>query len=147
MIRTLGKGITEINTPQGFVAESVSSAVILGAAHLGFAISTTQVCSGSVLGVGLGRRGATVRWSTVGQMVLAWVITIPSAAVFGGAAEFLADRIGGVPGVLVTAVLAVCVFAGIYAVSRRNPVTADNVNAPIPEGAQSALAIESPAAT
>jgi PiT family inorganic phosphate transporter len=144
VIRTVGRGITEINTPQGFVAESISSAVILGAAHLGFAVSTTQVASGSVLGVGLGRRGASVRWRTVGQMLLAWVITIPSAAVFGGTAELLASRIGGVPGVLVTAILAVCVFAGIYATSRRNPVTPENVNAPMPEDATSALAIERP---
>ena len=147
VIRTVGKGITEISTPQGFVAESISSAVILGAAHLGFAVSTTQVASGSVLGVGLGRRGAAVRWSTVGQMVVAWVVTIPSAAILGGAAEFVAGRIGGLPGVLVTAVVAVCVYGAIYAASRLHPVTADNVNAPIPEGAPSALAIETAPAT
>jgi PiT family inorganic phosphate transporter len=146
VIRTVGKGITEINTTSGFVAESVSSAVIMGAASLGFAVSTTQVASGSVIGVGVGRR-EPVRWNTVGQMVAAWVITIPSAAVFGGTAAATADWIGGVPGVVVVALIAAGIYAAIYAASRRQPVTADNVNAPIPKGALSALAIERRVAT
>jgi PiT family inorganic phosphate transporter len=141
VIRTLGKGITEITTPQGFVAESVSSAVILGAAHLGFAVSTTQVCSGSVLGVGVGKRGAAVRWNTAGHMVLAWLFTIPSAALFGGAAELLASRIGGLPGVVLTGVIAVAVFVTIFMLARRTPITADNVNHPIPEGAAHSLSM------
>ena len=70
MIRTLGKGLTTIASQQGFSAETVSSAVILGAAHFGFAVSTTQVTSGSVMGVGLGK-GVGVRWGVVGQMCLA----------------------------------------------------------------------------
>lgn len=142
VIRTVGHGITDITTPQGFAAETVSSAVILGAAHLGFAVSTTQVCSGSVLGVGLGKRGALVRWGTVGQMALAWLVTIPCAAIVGGGAELLAKGIGGLAGVVVTAFVAVLVFAGIYVASRRAPITADNVNAPIPQNARSAMAVQ-----
>ncbi|HEX3606253.1 MAG TPA: inorganic phosphate transporter [Candidatus Dormibacteraeota bacterium] len=141
VIRTLGKGVTEISTQQGFAAESISSAVILGASHLGFAVSTTQVTSGSVLGVGLGK-GAAVRWSVVGRMVTAWLITLPVAATFGAAANTVARGVGGVTGVVITAILAAGVFAGIFVISRRQPVTADNVNAPIPAGARHALAFE-----
>ncbi len=141
VIRTVGHGITDVSTTQGFAAETVSSAVILSSAHLGFAVSTTQVCSGSVLGVGLGK-GAPVRWGTVGQMAAAWLVTIPCAAIVGGGADFMATRIGGLPGVIATAAAAVLVFAGIYLLSRREPVTADNVNAPLPKNARTAMATQ-----
>ena len=55
VIRTLGKGLTEIATPQGFAAEASSATTILVSSHLGFALSTTQVCSGSIIGSGLGK--------------------------------------------------------------------------------------------
>jgi inorganic phosphate transporter, PiT family len=141
VIRTVGRGITEISSLQGFAAESVSSAVILGSAHFGFAVSTTQVTSGSVLGVGLGKR-APVRWHVAVQMLVAWLVTIPAAAIFGASANAIARSFGGFPGVAVTAVLAVVLYAWIYLLSRRQPVTATNVNAPIPVGARSALAME-----
>ena len=57
---------------------------ILASTHLGFALSTTQVCSGSVMGAGLGRSGAVVRWSTAGRMVAAWGLTLPAAGLVGG---------------------------------------------------------------
>jgi PiT family inorganic phosphate transporter len=141
VIRTVGKGITEITSTQGFAAESISSAVILGSAHFGFAVSTTQVTSGSVLGVGLGKR-APVRWHVAGQMVVAWIVTIPAAAVFGSVANALARGFGGLPGVVITGICAIVVYTSIYLASRRQPVTATNVNAPIPAGARSALAFE-----
>lgn len=71
IIRTMGKGLTDIQSPQGFAAEAASTTVILTSAHLGFALSTTQVCSGGILGAGLGRRLAEVRWGTAGRMVVA----------------------------------------------------------------------------
>ncbi|MEA2615201.1 MAG: inorganic phosphate transporter, PiT family [Chloroflexota bacterium] len=141
VIRTLGKGITDISPQQGFSAESISSSVILGASNLGFAVSTTQVTSGSVLGVGLGK-GAAVRWAIAAQMVAAWIVTVPVAAAFGGAANAIARAVGGVPGVVVTALVALAVFAGIWHTARRQPINAGNVNAPIPAGARSALALD-----
>jgi inorganic phosphate transporter, PiT family len=140
VIRTLGKGLTEISTTQGFSAESISSSVILGASHLGFAVSTTQVCSGAIMGSGVGK-GAEVRWGVAGQMVLAWLVTLPIAAAFGGAANAVARGIGGLPGVFVTALLAVSVFGSIWLLARRQPITANNVNAPLPLGARTALAL------
>ena len=62
VIRTLGKGLTEISTPQGFAAEASSATTILVSSHLGFALSTTQVCSGSIIGTGLGKKGNAVNW-------------------------------------------------------------------------------------
>ena len=83
IIRTLGKGIAEVDTPQGVAADGASAAIILTSSHFGMALSTTHVASGSILGSGLGRKGAEVRWSVAGRMVVAWLITLPAAAIVG----------------------------------------------------------------
>ncbi|MET9615566.1 inorganic phosphate transporter [Kitasatospora indigofera] len=127
IIRTLGRGLTDIRSPQGFAAETASATVILTSAHLGFALSTTQVCSGSIIGAGLGRRRAQVRWSTAGRMAVAWLITLPAAGLIGGAASAVVVH-GGTAGTVAVAVVAVASASLIYLLSRRSPVTADNVN-------------------
>ena len=83
IIRTLGKGIVEVDTPQGVAADGASAAIILTSSHFGMALSTTHVATGSILGTGLGRKGAEVRWGGAGRMVVAWVITLPAAAAIG----------------------------------------------------------------
>ena len=83
IIRTLGKGIVEVDTPQGVAADGASAAIILTSSHFGMALSTTHVATGSILGTGLGRKGAEVRWGVAGRMVVAWVITLPAAAAIG----------------------------------------------------------------
>src|SRR4051812_22853159 len=98
IIRTLGKGLVEISPPQGLAAESASAAVILSSSQLGFALSTTHVATGSILGTGLGRPGAQVRWAVAGRMVTAWLITLPAAAVVGGVMWWIANLLGGLPG-------------------------------------------------
>ncbi|MEU6341430.1 inorganic phosphate transporter [Streptomyces sp. NPDC046977] len=127
IIRTMGKGLTDIQSPQGFAAEAASTTVILTSAHLGFALSTTQVCSGGILGAGLGRRLAEVRWGTAGRMVIAWLVTLPAAALVGGISASVVQH-GGTAGTVVIAVVAVAVAAFIVVLSRRNPVHAHNVN-------------------
>ncbi|WP_405869440.1 anion permease [Streptomyces sp. NBC_00005] len=127
IIRTMGKGLTEIQSPQGFAAETASTTVILTSAHLGFALSTTQVASGSILGAGLGRRLAEVRWGVAGKMVVGWLITLPSAALVGGVSAS-AVKHGGNFGTVVVALIGAAVAAGIVLLSRRNPVHANNVN-------------------
>ncbi|MFI6660357.1 anion permease [Streptomyces sp. NPDC050523] len=127
IIRTMGKGLTEIQSPQGFAAETASTAVILTSAHLGFALSTTQVASGSILGAGLGRRLAEVRWGVAGRMAAAWLITLPCAALVGGISASVVKH-GGTFGIVVVALVGAAVAAGIVLLSRRNPVHADNVN-------------------
>ncbi len=126
IIRTMGKGITDIEAPQGFAAETSSTAVLLASSHLGFALSTTQVVSGGILGSGLGRRLAEVRWTIAGRMALAWLFTLPVAAVIGGLSAKLASS--GNAGITSVAIVALALAAGIYVYSRRQPITADNVN-------------------
>ena len=71
IIRTLGQRISEIESRQGFVAETASTAIILSSAQLGFALSTTQVTSGSVLGTAAARRAGAVHWGVAAEMVVA----------------------------------------------------------------------------
>jgi PiT family inorganic phosphate transporter len=126
IIQTLGKRISEIQSPQGFAAETSSAAVILTSAHLGFALSTTQVCTGSIFGAGAGRRLATVQWGVAGRMALAWLLTLPCAAIVGALSAWVAGS--GTVGTVLVAVVGLALAAGIYALSRRKPVTASNVN-------------------
>jgi PiT family inorganic phosphate transporter len=126
IIRTMGRGLTDVEAPQGFAAETSSTAVLLTSAHLGFALSTTQVVSGGIIGSGLGRRLAQVRWTVAGRMALAWLFTLPVAAVMGGMAGKLAGS--GNAGVTLVALIAASAITAIYLYSRRTPVTADNVN-------------------
>jgi PiT family inorganic phosphate transporter len=80
IINTMGNRITTVESPQGFSAEASSAATILASSYYGYPLSTTQTVSGGVMGAGLGKRGGVVHWPVVGQMVTAWVITLPSAA-------------------------------------------------------------------
>jgi PiT family inorganic phosphate transporter len=134
IIQTLGKRVSDIQTPQGFAAETSSAAVILTSSHLGFALSTTQVATGSIFGAGAGRRLASVQWGVAGQMALAWLLTLPSAAIVGALAAWVAAS--GTIGTVIVGLVAVAVIGGIYAASKRKPVTAANVNdVPVPGAA------------
>jgi PiT family inorganic phosphate transporter len=129
VIRTLGKGLVEIESPQGMAAESASAAVILLSASFGYSLSTTHVATGSIIGTGLGKKGAEVRWGVAGRMATAWVFTLPSAAIVGATAEALAHGIGGTAGVMVDLVILLAIAALIYYRSRTSKVDHKNVNA------------------
>src|SRR4051794_6964691 len=126
IIRTLGRRVSDITPVQGFSAETTSAAVILSSTHLGLPLSTTQVCTGSIFGAAAGRRLASVHWGIAGRIAVAWAFTLPSAAIVGAAASWLAAT--GTMGVTIVAVGGTALASGIYAASRRNPVTAANVN-------------------
>ena len=126
VIRTLGKGLTEISTPQGFAAEAASATTILVSSHLGFALSTTQVCSGSIIGTGLGKKGNPVNWGVAARMAIAWLVTFPAAGIVGALACALAKT--GVWGTVATVAIAVFVALVIFRLSKRNPVNSGNVN-------------------
>jgi PiT family inorganic phosphate transporter len=128
IIRTVGKGLVEINSPQGMAAESSSAAVILASSHLGFALSTTQVCTGSILGTGLGRPGATVRWRVAGRMVVAWVITMPSAGITAAVMWWLGHLLGGIAGAVLMVAILIGFSAYMWLRSRRPPINPENVN-------------------
>jgi PiT family inorganic phosphate transporter len=126
IMRTVGKRISDVQSPQGFAAETSSAATILLSSHLGFALSTTQVTSGSVIGSGLGKKLADVHWTVVGRIAVAWIITLPAAALVGGLATWVAS--GSTVGLVVIAVLAVAAGLGFWALARRKPITRENVN-------------------
>lgn len=129
IIRTLGKGLVEIKPPQGMAAESSSAAVILLSAHFGYALSTTQVATGSVLGSGVGKPGAEVRWGVAGRMVVAWLVTLPLAGLVGAFTYGLVHFIGGYPGAILGFALLWLTATAIWLRSRRAPIDYTNVNA------------------
>jgi len=131
IIHTMGRKITDVQTPQGFAAEAGAAATILASSHLGFALSTTHVCSGGVIGSGVGRRLAEVRWSVAGRMAVAWLLTLPAAAAVGAVAAEVATL--GTLGTVVVGLVLVAAALGIWLWSRRNPVTPESMAEAEPE--------------
>jgi PiT family inorganic phosphate transporter len=85
IIRTMGTRIIKMDSAQGFSAQGAGSAVILASTHFGFPLSTTHVISGGVMGAGAGKRLSAVRWGVAGNIIGAWVLTVPAAASIGAA--------------------------------------------------------------
>ncbi|MFT7841178.1 inorganic phosphate transporter [Saccharothrix sp. BKS2] len=123
--QTLGKGLTTIEAPQGFAAQTSAATVIMASSHLGFALSTTHVASGGIMGSGLGRRLDGVRWNVAGRMAVAWLLTLPAAGIVGAVAGKVASL--GTAGVVVVAVVGTGVALGIWLLSRREPVRPEHV--------------------
>jgi PiT family inorganic phosphate transporter len=128
IIRTLGKGLVEINPPQGMAAETSSAAIILLSSHFGYSLSTTHVATGSILGSGIGKPGAEVRWGVAGRMVVAWLITLPAAGIVGAVTYFIVNGIGGYVGAIVGFLALVGVSFAIWWQSRKEPIDHSNVN-------------------
>jgi inorganic phosphate transporter, PiT family len=84
IIRTVGTRIIKMDPAQGFSAQSSGAAVVLAASHLGYPLSTTHVISGAVMGAGAAKRLSAVRWGVAGNIAIAWVLTLPAAALIGG---------------------------------------------------------------
>ncbi|PRB36696.1 phosphate transporter [Arthrobacter sp. MYb23] len=120
IIRTMGSGLTEVKPAQGFSAETSTASAILASSHLGFALSTTQVASGSVIGSGLGRKGTSVRWGTAGKIALGWLFTLPASAIVGALTALLVSI--GVVGVIIAAVVGTSAVLFMFVVSRKSHV-------------------------
>lgn len=125
IIKTLGTGLSEIRPPQGFAAEVSTGVTILASSKFGFALSTTQVASGSVIGVGLGRKGGVVRWNKAGQIFVGWLLTLPAAALVGALSAYLTMQ--GDWGLIIDGLLTAAVAAAIFTISRRNKINSTNV--------------------
>lgn len=125
IIKTMGKGLAEIKPAQGLAAETAIGATILASSNLGFALSTTQVASGGVMGAGMGRKGGQVRWSKAGQVVVGWFFTLPAAGLVGAASAFLV--MAGPVGLFADLVLVIAASIAIFQVSRRNRISHSNV--------------------
>ena len=120
IIRTMGSGLTDVKPAQGFSAETSTASAILASSHLGFALSTTQVASGSVIGSGLGRKGTSVRWGTAGRIALGWLFTLPAAAVVGALTAWLVNV--GTGGVIIAAVAGIAAVLAMFLQSRKSHV-------------------------
>jgi PiT family inorganic phosphate transporter len=95
IIRTLGMRLVKLVPAQGFAAETAASAVLLGAAHFGFPISTTHVITTSVMGVGATERASAVKWGLSVDIFVAWIVTLPAAALMGALCALAARQIFG----------------------------------------------------
>jgi PiT family inorganic phosphate transporter len=81
IVRTMGSRITSLTPMQGVCAETAGSVMLFAATHLGIPVSTTHTITGSIIGVGAAKKVSAVRWSVAREIVIAWIVTIPAAAV------------------------------------------------------------------
>ncbi len=128
IIKTMGSRIIKMDAAQGFSASGVGAAVILAASHYGYPLSTTQVISGGVMGAGAAKRVSAVRWGVAGNIVIAWVLTLPAAGCIGALVYGVTQLFGtGAAGPLVVSVLLVGVTMGVLVrrLQQGPPITAE----------------------
>jgi PiT family inorganic phosphate transporter len=118
IIRTMGTRIIKMDPAQGFAAQSVGAAVILSASHVGFPLSTTHVMSGGIIGAGAAKRLSAVRWGVAGNIVVAWILTLPCSAAVG-AATYGVVRVFGTGSAGPVVVIVLLAAALIVAFARR----------------------------
>jgi inorganic phosphate transporter, PiT family len=118
IIRTMGTRIIKMDPAQGFAAQGVGAAVILSASHVGFPLSTTHVISGAIMGAGAAKRFSAVRWGVAGNIVVAWVLTLPASAAVG-ALTYGVTRLFGTGSVGPMVVSIALLLALIWALARR----------------------------
>ena len=83
IIKTMGNRIIKMDAAQGFSAQGAGATVILASSHFGYPLSTTHVISGGIMGAGAAKRLSAVRWGVAGNIVTAWLLTLPAAAAIG----------------------------------------------------------------
>ena len=128
IIRTLGQRIAKLEPPQGFAAETATASILWFTGNVGFPVSTTHTISGSVLGAGATRGVNAVRWGVAGNILLAWVLTIPAAAAIAAGAELLTRAPGGTA-IVFTLMAAIAALAFL---ARRQQTRARLAPAPAP---------------
>jgi inorganic phosphate transporter, PiT family len=128
IIRTMGSRIIKMDPAQGFASQTVGAAVILSASHVGFPLSTTHVMSGGIMGAGAAKRLSAVRWGVAGNIVVAWVLTLPCSAAVG-ALTYGVVRIFGTgtagPVVVVVALLLALLVTVVRRATAEAPVPAE----------------------
>jgi PiT family inorganic phosphate transporter len=93
IIRTLGRRVIDLDPPAGFAAETVASSVLFAATRFGWPISTTHTITSAIMGVGATKRLSAVRWGVAGNIIMAWILTFPGAALIAALAYVLARPI------------------------------------------------------
>jgi inorganic phosphate transporter, PiT family len=116
IIRTTGSRIIKMDAAQGFSAQGAGSAVILASTHFGFPLSTTHVINGGVMGAGAGKRVSAVRWGVAGNIMMAWLLTLPAAASIGAAVYGFTRIFGtGALGPVLVSLMALSLVAAAFA--------------------------------
>jgi PiT family inorganic phosphate transporter len=126
IIKTTGTRIIKMDAAQGFTSQGAGAAVILASTHFGFPLSTTHVINGGVMGAGAAKRLSAVRWGVAGNIVVAWVLTLPAAAIIGAVTYAVTSLFGSgaIGPVLVTvAALGAILAAFVRRAQRGAPVT------------------------
>jgi PiT family inorganic phosphate transporter len=129
IIKTMGSRIIKMDPAQGFAAQGAGAAVVLSASHFGYPLSTTHVISGGVMGAGAAKRLSAVRWGVAGNIVLAWILTLPCAAAIGAASYGITSIFGhGALGPLLVSISIISVIAAAYAnrLQRGSALTAES---------------------
>ncbi|CAN5460832.1 inorganic phosphate transporter [soil metagenome] len=125
IIKTMGTRIIKMDTAQGFSAQGAGAATILASTHFGFPLSTTHVISGGVMGAGAGKRVSAVRWGVAGNIVVAWLLTLPAAAAIGAAVYAFSTLFGdGAAGPVVISLLAMAGSLALFMRRSHTPVLA-----------------------
>jgi PiT family inorganic phosphate transporter len=115
IIRTMGTRILKMDAAQGFSAQGAGAAVILASSHYGFPLSTTQVITGGVMGSGAGKRVSAVRWGVAGNIVVAWLLTLPAAAAVGAVTYGFSNLFGnGAAGPILITLLGIAAAALLF---------------------------------
>jgi inorganic phosphate transporter, PiT family len=128
IIKTMGSRIIKMDSAQGFSAQGAGAAVILAASHYGYPLSTTHVISGGVMGAGAAKRVSAVRWGVAGNIMVAWVLTIPAAAAMGALTWAITRVFGtGAVGPLVVSIALLLSIAIVFArrLQRGSALTAE----------------------
>jgi PiT family inorganic phosphate transporter len=126
IIKTMGSRIIKMDPAQGFAAQSSGAAVILAASHAGFPLSTTHTISGGIMGAGAAKRLSAVRWGVAGNIVVAWLLTLPAAAAIGALTYGLQRIFGtGATGPVVVAIALLFALTAVFARRRANVAIAE----------------------
>jgi PiT family inorganic phosphate transporter len=116
IIKTTGTRIIKMDAAQGFSAQGAGAAVILASTHFGFPLSTTHVINGGVMGAGAGKRVSAVRWGVAGNIVTAWLLTLPAAAAIGALAYGLTRIFGtGALGPVLVTLMSLSLIVAVFA--------------------------------
>jgi inorganic phosphate transporter, PiT family len=127
IIKTTGTRIIKMDAAQGFSAQGAGAAVILTSTHFGFPLSTTHVINGGVMGSGAAKRLSAVRWGVAGNILVAWLLTLPAAAAIGGLTYGFTRIFGtGALGPVLVTLMALSLIVAAFArrAQRGAPVTA-----------------------
>ncbi len=115
IIKTMGTRIISMDPAQGFAAQGAGAAVILAASSVGYPLSTTHVISGGITGAGAAKRFSAGRWGVAGDIVTAWLLTLPAAGLFGAVVYAITQLFGaGATGPVVVTVALLAALTAVF---------------------------------